>query len=252
VKVHYDIPMHGEISRDDKNFIQGRVWLDSKTISFWEKRRDVLEYFNMVEELLSALKLDKKHVLYDFIDEYELLTYDELETNGLSNKDHDEIKRLMAVQHFDPEAKKKLAVMMGNMKQKGNTGFDFQAQRDAQMPALQEIYGMNSVSKKRSAQSMFNRLAPKNSHWQMDISSMIGSPDALEISSFRVDKKYRGKGLGTQIIRALCKAADHYGLAIEVEPGGEDAIAGRLVPWYQRHGFVWKDGYMRREPNTST
>ena len=97
---------------------------------------------------------------------------------------------------------------------------------------------------------MFNRLAPKDSHWQIDISYLGGSPDALEIGSFNVDKDFRGWGLGSKVLRALCKSADHYNLAIELEPGGEDSEAYRLVPWYERHGFEWKSGFMRRKPKT--
>jgi GNAT superfamily N-acetyltransferase len=251
-KVHYEIPLHGDIPRDDKNFILGRVWTDSKTISFWEKRKEVLEYFNIVEELLLALKLDKAHMLYDFIDEDELLTYDELTTKKFSSKDQEEIKRLMAIQHLDPEAKKKLNMMLGNIQQKGNDGFDFQAQRDAEMPALQEIVRAINKDPKDKAINLFWKLAPDESHWSMDISSgAVHRSDAIQLYSFHVDKEFRGKGLGERILTILCKAADRFCVPIELEPGGKDSEAYRLVPWYERHGFKWKSGFMRREPNTS-
>jgi hypothetical protein len=65
-----------------------------------------------------------------------------------------------------------------------------------------------------------------------------------------ISTTHRGAGDGGRAIRALSRLADQYGVTLDLEVGYDEADID-LVAWYGRHGFVWKDGFMERSPQSS-
>ena len=119
----------------------GRIWIKKNAISFWNSKDEIVnENFQRVEKLMSAMKLDKTKFAYEFIDTKGLFAYSEL--TGNSNKEKlspEEVKKLLAAQHLDSKAKKKLAgstYKAAHLK-KAAKGFDYAAQADAAVPALE-------------------------------------------------------------------------------------------------------------------
>ena len=119
----------------------GRIWIKKNAISFWNSKDEIVnENFQRVEKLMSAMKLDKTKFAYEFIDTKGLFAYSELV--GDTNKEKlspEEIKKLLAAQHLDSKAKKKLAgstYKAAHLK-KAAKGFDYAAQADAAVPALE-------------------------------------------------------------------------------------------------------------------
>jgi len=119
----------------------GRIWVKKNAISFWNRKDEIVnENFQLVEKLMSAMKLDKTKFAYEFIDTLGLFAYSELVGN--SNKEKlspEEIKKLLAVQHLDSKAKKKLAgsTYRADRLKKAAKGFDYAARADAAIPALE-------------------------------------------------------------------------------------------------------------------
>jgi hypothetical protein len=119
----------------------GRIWIKKNAISFWNSKDEIVnENFQLVEKLMSAMKLDKTKFAYEFIDTLGLFAYSELVGN--SNKEKlspEEIKKLLAAQHLDSKAKKKLAgsTYKADQLKKAAKGFDYAARADAAIPALE-------------------------------------------------------------------------------------------------------------------
>jgi hypothetical protein len=119
----------------------GRIWIKKNAISFWNSKDEIVnENFQLVEKLMSAMKLDKTKFAYEFIDTLGLFAYSELV--GDSNKEKlspEEIKKLLAAQHLDSKAKKKLAgsTYKADQLKKAAKGFDYAARADAAIPALE-------------------------------------------------------------------------------------------------------------------
>jgi hypothetical protein len=133
-----DAPVEGDISRGDKQYIQGRIWLDQNIVSFWSTKNATMKHFDMLNQFFVGMRKSKEKVLYEFIDSKHIYTHDELSGGAVLTRSKEEVMDLMRKQHLDPAAKKKLAALFGGPKQKVSPGWDFQAQRDAAMPALQE------------------------------------------------------------------------------------------------------------------
>jgi len=74
------------------------------------------------------------------------------------------------------------------------------------------------------------------------------------ITRINVPPKFRGKGIGSQLLKLVLEDADKYGVNLVLEPyasGGLNGglLQGQLLDWYSRHGFSpWKDGYLIRRP----
>ena len=119
----------------------GRIWIKKNAISFWNSKDEIVnENFQLVEKLMSAMKLDKTKFAYEFVDTLGLFAYSELVGN--SNKEKlspEEIKKLLAAQHLDSKAKKKLAgsTYRADQLKKAAKGFDYAARADAAIPALE-------------------------------------------------------------------------------------------------------------------
>ena len=119
----------------------GIIWIKKNAISFWNSKDEIVnENFQLVEKLMSAMKLDKTKFAYEFVDTRGLFAYSELVGN--SNKEKlspEEIKKLLAVQHLDSKAKKKLAgsTYKADHLKKAAKGFDYAARADAAVPALE-------------------------------------------------------------------------------------------------------------------
>ena len=247
------LPLDGDVPRHSIRFMQGRLWMKRHIISFWWSKERTMPYFEMVEQFLVGLKLDPTKMFYEFIDSKHLYDYDEINFDTISTRAKAEMLQLMAQQHLNPAAKKKLAGLQ-RWVQRTDPGFDFQAQRDAALPALQEIYvsstGELGKKKDRAIKEFFSMI-PNSPDLSIDLDPHGGSKDALNVASLFIKKEARWKGLGTKVMKALCKVADSYDLPVELEVGGKDSNASFLVPWYEGYGFTWQGGYMRREPNTS-
>ena len=75
------------------------------------------------------------------------------------------------------------------------------------------------------------------------------------ITRINVPVKYRGEGIGSGLLKEICREADKYRmeLVLEVMSSG-DLSDEELVDWYSRHGFkiVSRENYsstiMRRVP----
>ena len=119
----------------------GRIWVKKNAISFWNSKDEIVnENFQLVEKVMSGMKLDKTKFAYEFVDTRGLFAYSELVGN--SNKEKlspEEIKKLLAVQHLDSKAKKKLAgsTYKADQLKKAAKGFDYAARADAAIPALE-------------------------------------------------------------------------------------------------------------------
>lgn len=67
------------------------------------------------------------------------------------------------------------------------------------------------------------------------------------LSDIKVDADRRSKGIGSQMLEALCRDADIKGVGIVLvsfpyEHNGKDTQVARLKlyrKFYQRHGFIW-------------
>ena len=119
----------------------GRIWIKKNAISFWNSKDEIVnKNFQLVEKLMSAMKIDKTKFAYEFLDMDGMFAYSELVDD--SNKEKlspEEIKKLLAVQHLDSKAKKKLAgsTYKADQLKKAAKGFDYAARADAAIPALE-------------------------------------------------------------------------------------------------------------------
>lgn len=69
------------------------------------------------------------------------------------------------------------------------------------------------------------------------------------ITRINVMERYRGQGLGTQILEMILADADAENVTLLLEPvpsGGLDHK--ELIGWYARHGFKYGAYHMRRKP----
>ena len=114
---------HAEVShRYDKSVdagvkgIHGRVWLREGILyaSFWNTLAEVKGDYRYLKSIFDRSKLDMSECMFEFIDHQGLMNNIEAFSTTPSNKPkrgEDLIKKLMAKQHTDPNAKKVLAQM---------------------------------------------------------------------------------------------------------------------------------------------
>ena len=92
---------------------------------------------------------------------------------------------------------------------------------------------------------------------------MVWDPlhNAYEITRINVPHTLRGRGYGTQILKAILADADTEGATLRLGPSPSDGLSfDDLVHWYERHGFHFPaeptslDNYygmlMERSPQT--
>lgn len=126
---------------DSANVPAGRIWIKKNAISFWNSKDEIVnKNFQLIEKFMSAMKLDKTKFAYEFVNTRGMFAYSELV--GDTNKEKlspEEIKKLLAAQHLDSKAKKKLAgsTYKADRLKKAAKGFDYAAQADAAVPALE-------------------------------------------------------------------------------------------------------------------
>lgn len=61
----------------------------------------------------------------------------------------------------------------------------------------------------------------------------------VELRLLAVERASRGAGAGRRALDALCRQADAHGWTLTLSATGDfGADLGRLLGWYQRHGFV--------------
>ena len=125
---------------DEANEPSGRIWVKKNLISFWNTKEKTMRHFSLVDEMMRAMQVDGKKFAYEFLDGMGLFAYKEL--HGEDNREKltpEEMRNLMAIQHLDPKAKEKLIGLdyKDKQREKAAKGFDFPAQADAAMPALE-------------------------------------------------------------------------------------------------------------------
>ena len=123
------------------NVPAGRIWVKKNAISFWNSKDEIVnKNFQLVEKMMSAMKIDKTKFAYEFVNTRGMFAYSELVGDTHKEKlSPEEIKKLLAVQHLDSKAKKKLAgsTYKAYHLKKAAKGFDYAAQADAAVPALE-------------------------------------------------------------------------------------------------------------------
>jgi hypothetical protein len=114
---------HAEVShRYDKDVdagvegIHGRVWLHEGILyaSFWNTQDEVKKDYRYLKDIFDRSKLDMNECMFEFIDHVGLMNNVEAFSSVGTSKPkrgEDLIKKLMAKQHVDPNAKKALAQM---------------------------------------------------------------------------------------------------------------------------------------------
>jgi hypothetical protein len=133
--------------REMKDALLGRLWPNLEIISFWNPRSEVIKNWSFVEKMFkdNIIKFGGlNHYKVDWVERNSgNIPFTPAKRVKASDRkptlDPAELKRLMAQQHIDPAAKKKLAAALMTLKQKVPSGFDFAAQKAAAIPALQEI-----------------------------------------------------------------------------------------------------------------
>jgi GNAT superfamily N-acetyltransferase len=70
------------------------------------------------------------------------------------------------------------------------------------------------------------------------------------ITRINVMERYRGQGLGTEILEMIFADADAEGIDLLLEPVASGGLTQQqLIDWYTRHGFTYDAWYMIRNPN---
>ena len=146
----------------------GRIWIQKNAISFWNSKDEIVnKNFQLVEKLMSSMKLNKTKFAYEFLDHNGLFAYSEL--TGDTNKEKlspEEMKKLLAVQHLDSKAKRKLAgptYKAAHLK-KGAKGFDYAAKADAAIPALEGHIKLKDLLKE-DPDTVYNQGEMKIAQW---------------------------------------------------------------------------------------
>lgn len=132
-KLDKSIPKNGSIARNSQKFLMGRLWTKQRVISFWKKREKTLPHLEAINHLIEGFGLKPSNVVFEFLDSLHLFTYNELHNGITQTRSNAEQQELMARSHFKKDDDDR-----ENWDMKKNKGFDFQAQKDASVPALQE------------------------------------------------------------------------------------------------------------------
>lgn len=94
----------------NKNLILGRLWLDSRFVSFWSSKENVLREWKTVMDFLVNMKVDPRKSVYEFVDLPEIELFDEVTRNdapvGAINEDPDRVfdQRRQARRWHDSDA----------------------------------------------------------------------------------------------------------------------------------------------------
>jgi len=131
--------------------LSGRVRLDKNAISFWNSKDEWEKYMKEIFGFMKFMGMNPNKAIYEFIDSRNFWTYGELSGEEPETEKEklspEEIKKLQAAQHLDAKAKEKLfgPEYKDVHKQKAAKGFDFPAQADASMPALESIIKLKDL-----------------------------------------------------------------------------------------------------------
>ena len=69
------------------------------------------------------------------------------------------------------------------------------------------------------------------------------------VTRINVMERYRGLGLGSQILKEILDDADKEGVVLFIEPSASGGLSQKeLEEWYERHGFTWGAWHLRRTP----
>jgi len=68
--------------------------------------------------------------------------------------------------------------------------------------------------------------------------ALVGLPGVTWISRINVAESQRGKGVGSQLLRQICDAADDEGVTLGLEISSSGPLSNeKLEHWYSAHGF---------------
>jgi GNAT superfamily N-acetyltransferase len=64
----------------------------------------------------------------------------------------------------------------------------------------------------------------------------------IVVSSIKIKEGFRKQGIGSQIMKAINKFADQYGLSVSLDPDPQPGYKKKLIDFYKSHGFVRNKG----------
>ena len=73
---HKDFFNSGE--RANPKMMMGRLWKESRFVSFWNRKTDVLKEWRTIEDFIVNLNMDPRKCVYEFIDKLDVELYDEV------------------------------------------------------------------------------------------------------------------------------------------------------------------------------
>lgn len=137
-----NLEIRGTSAERESIELAGRIWIDKNVISFWNSKDELKKHMNNIFGFMESMDMNPKKAIYEFIDSRNFWTYGELSGEEPEEKQKlspEEIKKLQAAQHLDAKAKAKLfgSEYKDKHKEKAAKGFDFPAQADAAIPALE-------------------------------------------------------------------------------------------------------------------
>lgn len=104
---------------------------------------------------------------------------------------------------------------------------------------------------------------PKSGGWWFGhgyLQLKVCGRETARITNVWIDPRHRGRGCGGRMLRAVCRAADAEGVALELFAQQFDRGGMRtadLWKWYEKHGFIrrltrqgtpYVNGYATRHP----
>lgn len=135
------LKIRGNDNYKDAIQLCGRLWHGNNIISFWNMKGEIGPVFKLVFDFMKQCGMNPTKCAYEFIDSEQVYVYNEL-GGKVEDKDKlspEQIKALQRQQHLDAKAKEKLfgPEYKDKHMQKAARGFDFPAQADAAIPALE-------------------------------------------------------------------------------------------------------------------
>jgi hypothetical protein len=122
------IEIEPEILRDDFFDVSGRLWIDSKTISFWNTQSTVQSYSKQLHELFKSLGQNIQQYKFEFI-EHQKILFSYWDFMGIPYEAHPHVdQKLLRMQHTSPEIKKGLHGSADQKLRAAKTGKELPAQ----------------------------------------------------------------------------------------------------------------------------
>lgn len=121
----------------------GRAWKNHNVVSLWNKTSIclALKKKGILDKIIKTMDFSPEDVLFSPGDSLEVIPYSEFGSKEVKTMSADEYKALLAKQHLDASAKRKLAgddYRMAHLK-KHSKGYDFAAKADAARPMREAV-----------------------------------------------------------------------------------------------------------------